>query len=318
MSQKKPQNIVIVGAGIIGLYLAWQLSQIGHKVTVLEKKSGIEKKICSSLISERLRSFFPLNQSLIENKINACLIHFPKKTVTLNLNPTYLVINRRKLTEFLFDLAQKSGVKILLDQSVNEIPSGFDKVIGCDGALSKIREKLSLSQPFFRLGLQFFLPIKDSSDYVRAWPIKEGFFWKIPRGSHVEYGALGSLNSIKKKFEKFCQNQKINFHQSELKSAIVPQSLILPKNKNITLCGDAAGLTKPWSGGGIIWGLTAANILIKNFPDFDRYRREASIFFIPKIFFGKLAKTLVFRGGNNFSFFLPRKISIDNDFLLNI
>lgn len=316
MNQKKIQNVAIVGAGLTGLYLAWQLSRAGHKVNLFERKSKIEEKVCSSLVSGRLKNFIPFDQSLIENKINSCFIHFPKKTIALNFKLAHFAINRRKLTEFLFNLAQKAGAKILLGQTINDIPSGFDKIIGCDGALSKTRESLSLPQPSFRLGLQFFLPIQDSSDYVKTWPTNDGFFWKIPRGSQIEYGALGPLSSIQKKFKRFCQNQKINFNQNELKSALVPQGLILPKNKNITLCGDAAGLTKPWSGGGIIWGIIAANILIKNFPDFEEYYREIRAFFGPKIFFGQLSKKLVYFGGENFSFFMPKKVFIDNDFLL--
>jgi flavin-dependent dehydrogenase len=314
-SNSQKFRVAIIGAGTIGLYLAWKLSEAGHKVIVFEKNKEIEEKPCSGLISERLKNFIPVGQSLIENQISSCLIHFPKKTVTLNFKPTHFAINRRKGAKLLFTFAQKAGAKILLSQSINAIPSGFDRIIGCDGALSKIRESLSLSKPSFRLGFQTFLPIKDYSDFVETWPINNGFFWKIPRGSQTEYGAVGSLISIRKDFEKFCQDQKINFDQSELKSALIPQGLILPKDENITLCGDAAGLTKPWSGGGVIWGLTTANILIKNFPDFEKYRKEAKHFFRPKILFGKLSTAFVYFLGENFPFFLPKRVSIDNDFL---
>lgn len=315
MAPKKSQNVAIIGAGIIGLYLAWKLSQAGHKITVFEKKNKIGGKACSSLVSERLKNFIPIDSKLIENQIDSCLIHFPKKTITLNLNPAHFVIDRQKLTEFLFNLAQKSGAKILFNQSINEIPQDFDKVIGCDGALSKIGEFLNLPKPFLRLGLQIFLPNKNFSDYVETWPTKDGFFWKIPRGSQTEYGALGSLNSIQEEFERFCQNQKIKLDERKIKSAIIPQGLILPKDGNITFCGDAAGLTKPWSGGGIIWGLTAADILLKNFPNFEKYHKEIRHFLGSQIFFGKLANFTVHFLGENLPFLLPSKINYDNDFL---
>jgi len=314
--ESKQEKIAIVGAGTIGLYLAWKLSEAGHNVTVFEKNTKIEEKPCSGLISERLKNFIPIDQALVENEINSAFIHFPKKTIALNFKFNFLVVSRQRLNEKLDNLAKKSGAKVLFDQSIEEIPQNFDKIIACDGALSRMRENLSLPQPSFRLGLQFFLPIKNSSNFVETWPGNHGFFWKIPRGSQTEYGALGSLSSIKEEFERFCQDQKIIFGREILKSALIPRGLILPKKENVTLCGDASGLTKPWSGGGIIWELTAADILIKNFPDFNRYRKEVKQFFGPKIFFGKISNRLVHFLGKNSPFFLPKKVLIDNDFLL--
>lgn len=322
-------KVAVVGAGTIGLYLAWKLSEAGHQVIVFERNPKILAKPCSGLISERLKSFISLDSDLIESKINSCLIHFPRKIIALNFKPIHFIINRQKLNEKLAQLVENSGAEILFNQFIDEIPAGFDKIIGCDGALSKIREKLDLSQPSLRLALQVFSPAKTRwpgrSDQVEVWPITNGFFWKIPRGELIEYGGLGSPISIKKTFEKFAKTQKIDFKEKRVKSALVPGGLTLPKSKphsretspqgkNITLCGDAAGLTKPWSGGGVIWGLTAAEILIKNFPDFKKYHQEIKKFFRPKILKGKIVTHLAYFLGKNFSFILPSKITRDNDF----
>jgi len=59
--------------------------------------------------------------------------------------------------------------------------------------------------------------------------------------------------------------------------SLVPCSgikMIFSKNKQVALCGDAMGLTKPWSGGGIIWSLYAADILLNNFPNFGKYEKK--------------------------------------------
>ena len=314
----KQEKIAIVGAGTIGLYLAWKLAEAGHKVTVFEKNQKIEKKICSGLISERLKNFIPIDNSFIEHQVDSCLIHFPQKTITLNFKLKFLVINRQKLNEKLARLVEKAGAEILFDRQINEVSKGFSRVIGCDGALSKTREGLSLPQPKMRLGLQAFLPQPNSSGQVETWPTDNGFFWKIPHVTQTEYGAIGSLNSSKGNFEKFCESQKMAFDSAKLESALIPQGLILPRRENnITLCGDAAGLAKPWSGGGVIWGLTAADILIKNFPDFKKYHREIKKFFGPKIFWGKLSNFFVYFFGNNLPFLIPSENLVDNDFLFS-
>lgn len=74
------------------------------------------------------------------------------------------------------------------------------------------------------------------------------------------------------------------------------------------------GLTKPWSGGGLIWSLYAAKILIETFPDFKEYERRAKRFFQFKIIKGNIANKIVNFTGFNFPFLIPSKINYDNDF----
>lgn len=308
-------KVVIVGAGTIGLYLGWKLAERGHRVTVFERKSKVGEKPCSTLVSERLKDFIPLKESTITNRISSFLIHFPQKDIILNLKISHLVINRKKLDEGLLEFAKKAGAQIEFNKSINEIPEGFDKIIGCDGALSKIRDCLFLPKPHFRQGIFVRISRQDFSSQVETWLLKSGFLWKIPRGEETEYGGIGRRSLIKKGFEEFCRNQKRNFLKQEIKTSLIPQGLIIPKAKNITLCGDSMGLTKPWSGGGIIWGLKAADILLKYFPDFNKYHREVKNFFRLKIIKGKLLSFLVYFLGNNFPFILPKKVKWDNDFV---
>lgn len=313
-----PQKILIVGAGIVGLYLAWQLSLKGHKVFVCEKRSkeGSWKKSCSTLVSERIRDFIPMDDSFIENKISGCLINFPKKTVRLDFRPIHLVLSRPAVLSRLLELAQKEGAEVSFEKDIKKTPEGFDKIIGCDGALSKVRENFGLSNPRFRLGIQFFQKGKDGSDFVETWPTKNGFCWRIPRGEETEWGMLEDPETALARFKEFLKNKDIPFGdgQGSFPAALVPSGLVLPKDKNITLCGDAAGLAKPWSGGGLIWGLKAASILLETFPDFEAYSRKTKRFFTFRIIKGRIADTAVHFLGKRLPFLLPDKIKYDNDF----
>lgn len=108
-----PQRVAIVGAGVIGLYLAWQLSLKGHEVSVYEKKSEkyFGDKPCSTLVSERIKDFIPIEDDFIENKIIGCLINFPQKTVQLNFSSDPFSFIAAKIGPKTFRVGQMSQVR---------------------------------------------------------------------------------------------------------------------------------------------------------------------------------------------------------------
>lgn len=312
-------KVAIIGAGITGLYLAWKLAEKGEEVTIFEKKDKIGKECCSGLFSERILEFIPESQKLIQNEIDYCLIHFPKKTLKIEFSKKFLIMSHYELDNLVANLTEKAGTKIRLKTNISRtvfdvLVNDFDRIIGCDGPNSIVRKSLGLPEPIYHLAIQGFISKKDYSNYIETWPQQQGFIWKIPRGKETEYGIISSQKGAKPLFEGFLEENK--FGLERIMSSIVPQGLIIPKNPSITLCGDAAGLTKPWSGGGVIWGLTVAEILLKNFPDFIKYQKEIKKFFLPKITLGKILKNLVYFLGFKLPLILPKNYKIESDFLI--
>jgi digeranylgeranylglycerophospholipid reductase len=307
----------IVGAGICGLYLAWKLTERGQDVTVFERKKKIGKEACSGLFSEKILKFIPSCEKLVQNRINYALIHFPKRTLKLIFSEKFLVMSHAELDRIVAKLAKKSGAEIILGKNIKAFPEGFDKIIGCDGPMSSVRKILKIKEPGFRIAIQGFLKKKDNSDFVETWPTKNGFLWKIPRGDKIEYGIIeNSLEDCRKHFEKFLLAKKIRL--KDLTSGLVPaeySKFLVPKNKLVTLCGDSAALIKPWSGGGVIWGLTAADMLIKKFPDFLGYRNSAKRFFYNKILFSRILTKVVYFLGFNIPWIFSKEIRLEGDFL---
>jgi len=305
-------KIAIIGAGVNGLYLAWKLAERGNKVTIFEKREKIGKEVCSGLFSERILGFIPQSKKLIQNVINSVLINFPKKTLKISFSKKFFIMNHSELDNLIAGLAQKAGARIVLNRPINILPS--EKIIGCDGADSAVRKKLKLPEPKYRLAIQGFSLKKEDSDFVETWPAKNGFIWKIPRGKELEYGIISDISQARDIFNNFLAENKI--YLNEKKAALIPQGFSMPeKSFNIALCGDAAGLTKPWSGGGVIWGFFAADLLLKNFPNFLKYKKEAKKFFLPKIFFSKIAVKLVYLFGSKTPWLLPKNFKIDGDFV---
>lgn len=308
-------RIAIIGGGIIGLYSAWQLAKKRHGVVVFEKKKRIGKEACSGLFSERILSFLPQSRALVQNRINSVLIHFPRKDVNVRFSRPFLVMDHCKLDKMTATLARKAGVKIMAGKQVSLRSIGkFDKIIGCDGAYSAVRENLGLKKPSLRLGMLGFIPQKDNSDYVETWPVKNGFLWRIPRGKSQEYGIMAGFKEASVILKTFLKEKNIKI--KKIISGPIPQGLAIPRTENITLCGDALGLTKAWSGGGVVWGLLAASMLLNKFPDFTKYHKAVRRFFLPKIIFSKLAVKAVYFLGFNLPWLLPKNVKIESDFLL--
>lgn len=317
-------RIAIVGAGVCGLYLAWKLAEKGEEVTVFEKKGQIGKEICSGLFSARILDFMPQSRDLIQNQIDYVLINFPRRTLKVNFSKKFFLIKHEELDRLAAALAQKAGAKIILESNISKsnINGGrfdmggqeFDRIIGCDGALSDVRRGLGLKDPELFSGIQGFTAKKDSLNYVETWATESGFIWRIPRGEESEWGIMEKPQRANLIFEGFLNKNKINLERK--RSWIIPQGFIMPANQKIALCGDAAGLCKPWSGGGVVWALTAADILLKNFPDFVKYREAAKNLFLPKIILSKIAKKIIYFSGRNLPWLLPRSYTIESDFLI--
>ncbi|MBU3896251.1 NAD(P)-binding protein [Patescibacteria group bacterium] len=305
-------NVAIIGAGVSGLYLGLKLSQKGHKVTIFEKNSQIGRKTCSGLFSYRIFDYVPEARDLIEHEINSIIVRFPKKAIRVFFSKKFVIINHSKLDILLADLARAAGAEILLNREITELPQGFDRIIGSDGADSFVRNHLRMKAPAFRLGIQGFCHEKGEG-LIQAIPCENGFIWRIPRKDNVEYGIIANANQAHTIFATFIKKNDIRI--KDVRAKIIPQGFCIPKKKRITLCGDAAGLTKPWSGGGVIWGLKAADILLKKFPDFKKYRREAELFFKPKIIISKLAIKLAMFLADKAPWLLPAEVNIESDYL---
>jgi len=315
------KRIAIIGGGIIGMYLAWRLSEKGEEVVLFEKKEKevADFKCCSGLVSERIKDFISIDEEMIKNRITHCKIVFPNKLIKLYFKPNHLALDREAVMRKLISLNESVGTDLRFGSMVSEIPDGFDKVIFCDGANSFYRTREGEKIPF-KLGAQLLVSGHSEVDYVETYPIKSGFCWKIPRGDSIEYGVMAGSDYAIGELDRFLKERGVDKSEGVFHSAVIPQpvigmeSLYFGDKKNVFTCGDAMGLTKPWSGGGVIWGLTAAEILIKNIDYGERYKREVTKKFYYNIGKGYISNAMVKWLGSNIPFLLPNEVTYDNDF----
>ncbi|MFH0928956.1 MAG: NAD(P)-binding protein [Candidatus Aenigmatarchaeota archaeon] len=320
-------RIGIVGCGINGSYLAWKLSK-EHDVTVFEKKKKIGKDVCSGLVSERIWNFIPKSEKLIVNVIKEAVLHFSKKDVHLKFYPDMLVLKRKPLDKYVASMAQEAGAKIMLGSEIKRVYNvrgmkpqvkvggkvhEFDRLIGADGYFSVVRKSVGIRDPKYRLGIYTYVNKKADSQSVDIYPTRNGFSWVIPRKKNLEYGILEEPSVARKMFNSFCKSKRIR--PKRIHSYVVPTDLTDAERGKVALCGDVIGLTKPWSGGGILWSMKADDILVKNFPDFRKYDRDLRHYFEPKILFSNFAQWLGKGVANRVPFLAPKEVSFDSDWI---
>jgi geranylgeranyl reductase family protein len=267
---KTKHDVIIVGAGPAGSYTASLLKDMVN-ILVLEEHESAGGKPCTGLISTNLEKFVDVKSEWVENRVKGAVIHLPSgRNIILEKSGTAAyVVDRNKFDTYLakqvesrilfgsrakYIRIKKNCVEIKTDKGILK----SKMVIGADGINSVVRKHFRQKPGEIVNGLAAFTSEADDSEHVHIYLdkklIKDGFFWKVPRGRRTEYGAMGTGIGFRM-LEKFFG----------LKDCI-KQSHPIPIGPGRTyferaiLIGDAAGITKPWSGGGVICGLTCSKI----------------------------------------------------------
>ena len=278
-------DFVVVGAGPAGSHFAHKSAELGNKIIVFEGGKIGTPLSCSGHVSLDLWKYISdKNKSkLIQNEIFGARFHVKGvggKAHTFYKNePISNVIDRVELDRHLAKMAIGSGaeikerhtvigVKELKEKVVVKVrgPGGKKEldtkmVVGCDGPNSRVRRSLKLKEPKELLhGILGFDPTVDFGNFVDVYLNVPGFFsWRIPRGNAgVEYGIAGGTDiDIIGEFEKLIDSQGVQI-ENRCSGMIPIGPPISVSTKRGFLIGDAAGQTKPFTGGGIVYGLIAS------------------------------------------------------------
>ena len=279
-------DLLIVGAGPAGSRLARRFADRGLDVLAFEKGTVGTPLACSGHVSTDIWGFVPdgARDRLRQNTIRGARFH-PDGDAGDSYcfhrdEPISAVIDRVGLDRELAETAREAGAEIRENHTVVGLterrecvelavsgPDGLEHhrgrlVAGCDGPRSRVRTETGLPEPDELLhGVLGFSAEPDHEAFVDVHLTVPRFFaWRIPRGeAGVEYGlATTPGEDVSARFEAF--TDACGVETDRRCSGLIPVGPpATVSSGRVFLVGDAAGHNKPFTGGGILYGMTAAD-----------------------------------------------------------
>jgi geranylgeranyl reductase family protein len=264
-------DVAIAGAGPAGLELARRCCRSLDVVLIEEHRRPGKPNHCSGLVSRNVDMFFRPPKGCVEHRVRGAVLHPP--------SGASLVLKKKGFAAYVIDrarfdaaLAEHAGCAKLMGSKLSgisfhrngvELAVGKRRVmsrciVGADGASSFVGKTLGATPKEKIPGVIAVTGEKNSSDFVELWfdkRLTDCFLWKIPRGETTEYGMWGS-GSRYDVLEKFFSIRT----KYEKRSGVIPLGPPKTYFNRAILLGDAAGQVKPWSGGGVVWGMMCAGI----------------------------------------------------------
>ncbi|MEM5828326.1 MAG: NAD(P)/FAD-dependent oxidoreductase [Candidatus Aenigmatarchaeota archaeon] len=306
--------IVIIGAGISGLALSYFLSQNGIKNIVIDLKRdvGINHR-STSLISNKI--FRYLDYFDEEDSINSYNIanfwYNDEKVFSIKSKKKMYIFDYRFLERKIFENVDKRFSNFLFSEKVLDVDFernivitdkrkiNFEILVDASGTYAFLANKLNLFKfrkvfTSFEVYGIFEKKFESVNIFFDENFSKKKFGWFI----ELDNGALVGLIDKNLKNEKFNNFLKIFGLKKiiyEYSHPILFISLKKLTYKNSIIVGEAAGIIKPFSLGGITYGIlssyVASKCILSN--SLASYEKKIRKIFRKSLYFGMLVDKLL-------------------------
>jgi len=287
-------DVLVVGGGPGGLYTATLLARHGFDVVVLEEHGTPGEPVhCTGVLAVEAFDEFGLSRASILNTLSTARFTAPSGLSISYTTPgtEALVVDRALFDQDLHRLARKAGATVLLDTRVSAVEvdrlgvtlrAGEQTyraracVLAC-GANYTLHRQLGLGMPAAYLrSAQLEMKAEQTSDvevYFGHDVAPQGFAWIVPvTRSDSNYARVGLMceQDPSGHFRRFVSRHREALGLTVPCSSdgeVVPRQKMLPLAPiartyadRVMAVGDAAGLVKATTGGGIYYSLVSASI----------------------------------------------------------
>ncbi len=284
----------------MGCYAATLLAEKFDVAVFEEHKAAGLPVQCTGIVTQEIFNFIPRNNDFVINQARDVRIFSPNgKFIKLSMDKPDIIVDRQKFDLYFYNQARKRGVKFFFSHKfikaqgsiafIKNLGSGktrkvkFTHLIGADGPLSPVAKSAGLSKKRkFFTGMQAVVK-KRNSNTIDFYPIPKGFGWAVPEDRNTLRVGVASRANPKEYFDNIIKKYpgKIMSKQGGL-IPLFDLKVGLSK-KNVFLVGDAAGLVKATTGGGLVHGLKSAEILADSLKNNRGYNLGIYLNILPSL-----------------------------------
>ncbi|GEM_PF-4095510 len=274
-------RVLVVGRGFSGSLVSLLLADKGFDVTSADPNPVIPH--CTGIVSRRFVYTLGIDH-LILTEPQRLIINIGRKEVLIEAPKKAAVIDRERLDEELREASEAAGAKVIKKRVKEITPEGhalidsrekYRRIIDAEGA------KRSLVKRFFGEletfpGVQIDAYAERDDEEVLIDLNVPGLFGRIvPLGDNKARIGVATRKNHRKYMRRLMKRAGFKEEISRRGGLVVVSGPRggLHKGK-IMLVGDAAGVPKPLTGGGLAFGLHNAIVAARNVEDPKRYERE--------------------------------------------
>lgn len=301
-------DVAIVGGGPGGLYAALQLSARGFSVAVFEEHAAAGDPVhCTGVLAAETFDEFGLSRSSLLNPLSTATFFGPSGAAVDYTTPETeaVVIDRRVFDGELAERATAAGAQVVLGARTLDVAPGRDRVLLTVGGIGHVharaailacgasyafQRRLGLGLPALHLqSAQLEIPAARPGDVEVHFGhdvAPKGFAWVVPvvrpEGTFARIGLMCTGNA-RLRFDRFIAAVGPRWGTGDASGpagGMEPRCKMLPLGPlprtfgdRVLAVGDAAGIVKPTTGGGIYYSLVSARIAAEVLG--DALRRDA-------------------------------------------
>ena len=298
--KKQVLDCVVVGGGPAGARAIYELSKISTNIALIDYRETLGDKLCTGIIGTECVEKYGIDNNIIYQEADSADIINPAKDIfhLKSEKPKAYIIDRVQYVQNLINKAKNNNAKIIckyrvtgIDQTENKVAitysnkkeekviysksiilaSGLENKLINDFNIAPLKKENILNGSQLKIKSKYPNVISNTKVFIGSNYGFQGFGWIVPTSNDELLIGVLARDKSKKIITEFIslvtKTYNIIINESDkknIKSWGIPiKPLEKTYDNRLLVVGDAAGLVKPITGGGIYYSQISAEIAVK-------------------------------------------------------